>query len=111
MNMPPEVEKIKILFFIGSLRAGGKERRLIELLTYLKTKGDYELLVVVTSDLIHYPNFKELGIRYQVLPKIWQRNDPTVVYQFYKCFKLFEPHLIHSWGQMQSFYTLPSVAL
>lgn len=110
-DMKVSHNKIRVLFFIGSLRAGGKERRLIELLTYLKAQGEYELLVVVTSDLIHYPGFTELGIGYHVLPKMWQRNDPSVVYQFYKCCKQFDPHLIHSWGQMQSFYTLPTVAL
>ncbi|MBF8964682.1 glycosyltransferase [Pontibacter sp. FD36] len=103
--------KIRIVFFIGSLRTGGKERRLLELLTYLKSKGCYEMLVLLTSDLIHYPKFQTLDIPYQILPKVWRRKDPTVVYQFYKYCKKFNPDLIHSWGQMQSFYTLPTVAL
>ena len=37
----------RILYFIGSLEAGGKERRLIELLTYLKQKEGFDLMVVV----------------------------------------------------------------
>lgn len=103
--------KTRIVFFIGSLDAGGKERRLVELLTYLSSKGCYEMLVLLTSNVIHFQNFIALGIPYQVLPKAWQRNDPTVIYQFYKYCKMFKPDLIHTWGQMQSFYALPTVAL
>ncbi|WP_202800206.1 glycosyltransferase [Pontibacter sp. BAB1700] len=103
--------KIRVLFFIGSLRAGGKERRLIELLTYLQGKGCYDMLVLLTSAEIHYESFNALRISYLVLPKMWKRNDPTVIYQFYKYCKTFKPDLVHSWGQMQSFYTLPTIAL
>ena len=35
---------MKILYFIGTLRSGGKERRLIELMSGLKLKTDYEIL-------------------------------------------------------------------
>jgi glycosyltransferase involved in cell wall biosynthesis len=107
MSFP--TSKIRILFFIGSLRSGGKERRLIELLTYLKSKGQFEFLVVVTKDEVHYPAFHQLEIPYQVIKKKWQNNDPTVFYQFYKICKEFGPDLIHSWGRMQSLYTLPAV--
>lgn len=103
--------KMRLLFFIGSLRAGGKERRLVELLTYLQEKGCYDILILLTSNYIHYESFHSLGINCQVLPKMWKRNDPTVVYQFYKYCKAFKPDLVHSWGQMQSFYTLPTIAL
>src|SRR5690606_37554407 len=109
MNMPPEVEKIKILFFIGTLRAGGKERRLVELLTYLKNKGLYEMEIIFTSCEIHYPDFFLLGIPYEVIKKVFQKNDPTVVYSFYKLCKKKNPDIIHSWGRVQSFYTLPAV--
>lgn len=109
MNMPPEVEKIKILFFIGTLRAGGKERRLIELLTYLKSKGLYEMEIVFTSYEIHYPDFFSLGIPFEVIKKEFSKNDPTVIYKFYNICKRKKPHIIHSWGKVQSFYTLPTI--
>lgn len=101
--------KVRILFFIGSLRSGGKERRMIELLTYLNGKGKYELLVVVTHDEIHYQNFFELDIPYVVLKKKLRQNDPTLPLQFYRVCSRFQPHIIHAWGRMQSFYTLPAV--
>jgi glycosyltransferase involved in cell wall biosynthesis len=104
------ITKTRILIFIGSLRSGGKERRLIELLTYFKKKTDFEFSVVLTKDEIHYQNFYTLGIPYQVIKKIRKKKDPTVFYQFYRVCKQFRPHLIHTWGRMQSFYTLPAVA-
>jgi glycosyltransferase involved in cell wall biosynthesis len=99
----------RILFFIGSLKGGGKERRLIELLTYLKERGCYELMVVVTDAEVHYPAFNKLNIPCQVITKKWKKNYPSVFFNFYKICRQFKPHLIHTWGRMQSFYALPAV--
>jgi glycosyltransferase involved in cell wall biosynthesis len=101
--------KTRILYFIGSLSSGGKERRLIELLTYLKSKGDFEMMLVLTKDEIHYPAFHQLGIPYQVIKKSWKRNDLTIFYKFHKICQQFQPDFIHSWGRIQSLYSLPAV--
>lgn len=101
--------KKRILFFIGSFMGGGKERRLVELLSYLTARDCYELLVVVTDPVVDYPAFYQLNITCRIIKKRWQKNDPTVVYQFYKICRQFKPHLIHTWGRMQSFYALPAV--
>ena len=53
---------MKILFFIETLAAGGKERRLVELLSYLKTNTEFELLLVIRRDEIEYPTFYNLSI-------------------------------------------------
>ncbi|WP_242696179.1 glycosyltransferase family 4 protein [Longitalea luteola] len=102
-------QKTRIIFFIGSLKGGGKERRLIELLTYLNQKHSYELMVVVTGTEIDYSAFYKLNIHYEVIKKRWKKNDPTVFAKFYKICQQFKPHLIHTWGRMQSFYALPAV--
>lgn len=102
-------QKIRILFFIGSLKAGGKERRLVELLTYLAGNGRYELMVVVTDPIVDYPAFYDLNITCVVIPKKWKKYDLTVFYKFYKICKQFRPRLIHTWGRIQSFYALPAV--
>lgn len=110
-ELPPAelVSKPRILIFIGSLRSGGKERRLIELLTYFRTKHLFEFLVVLTRNEIHYKDFFKLDIPHKVIYKKWKRNDLTIFYQFYQICKQYRPHLIHTWGQMQSFYALPAV--
>ncbi|MCS3802210.1 glycosyltransferase [Niastella sp. OAS944] len=99
----------RILFFIGSFKGGGKERRLLELLTYLTGKDNYEIMVVVTDPIIDFPAFHELKVLYKVIPKKWKRNDITVFYKFYRICRQFKPHLIHTWGRIQSFYALPAV--
>jgi glycosyltransferase involved in cell wall biosynthesis len=102
-------QKKRILFFIGSLKGGGKERRLIELLTYLTGRGGYELMVVVTEPVVHYAAFHELNIIYQVISKNRNSGDLTVFFKFYTICRQFKPHFIHTWGRMQSFYALPAV--
>lgn len=98
----------RIIVFIGSLRSGGKERRLIELLTYLKKECSYKIMVVVTRDEVHYPQFDSLNINYHVINGAG-KNKLRIWYDFYKVCKQFKPHLIHSWGRMQSLYSLPSI--
>jgi glycosyltransferase involved in cell wall biosynthesis len=102
-------QKTRILFFIGSFKGGGKERRLVELLSYLSGTNRYELMVVVTDPIVDYSSLYKLDLTYQVISKKWKRNDPTVLYRFYKICRQFKPHLIHTWGRMQSFYALPAV--
>lgn len=101
--------KKRVLIFIGSLRSGGKERRLVELLTFFKSRKDYEFLVVLTKNEIHYKKFYELSIPYIVINKMPQKTDWKIFYHIYKICKEFRPHIIHSWGRMQTFYSLPSV--
>lgn len=100
---------IRILFFIGSLCSGGKERRLVELLSYLKSKEAYDLLLVMTRDEIHYPEFHKLDIPKIVIHKRFKKNDISVFIKLYSICNSYKPHLIHTWGRIQTFYTLPTV--
>lgn len=102
---------MKILFFIESFRSGGKERRLVELLSYLKEKSEYELRVVLTRKDIHYTKFIDLGIQYVVLERKWLKKDPLLFFKFYKICKTFQPDIVHTWGNMVSFYSLPAILL
>lgn len=104
-------KQIRILFFTGALRIGGKERRLIELLSHLKYKHQgevYELLLVINYDYIHYPAFEKLGIPCKVLGKRPNHKDPKLFFQFYRICKEFRPDIIHAWGAMQAFYAIPA---
>ncbi|MHA4843652.1 glycosyltransferase family 4 protein [Flavitalea antarctica] len=109
--MPFYIEKPRILIFIGSLRAGGKERRLIELLSYLKARNSFRILVVMTKNEIHYSEFYNLNIEYRIIRKKWRKNAITVFIQFYKICKEFNPDIIHTWGRMQSLYAVPAVIM
>jgi glycosyltransferase involved in cell wall biosynthesis len=98
---------MKILFFIGSLRSGGKERRLIELLTWLKQQSSYELYVVLTYDSIDYPAFHELGIPYRAFFKKLDYRWPSIYWKLDRLCKEFKPDIIHTWGYMRTFNMLP----
>ncbi len=97
---------MKILFFIGSLSAGGKERRMIELLRYLKTHTDFSLLVVVRQDQVEYPLFNKLEIPYIKLTEKYRKGDKTLHFKFLKICKIYKPDIIHTWGSMSAFVSI-----
>ena len=102
---------MKILFFIGTLCAGGKERRLIELLTYLKKKNDYSLFLVLRRDQIEYPGFYDLNIPYKILTNNYKKGDITLHFRFYKICKDYKPDILHTWGSMPAFVSLLPIIL
>ena len=97
---------IKILHFIEDLRAGGKERQLVEILkgfsNYKKISCDSALM----SNNIHYDEVNKLGINIHLLiRKI--KKDPLIFIKLYNLCKEFKPDIIHSWGSMPSVYAVP----
>lgn len=102
---------MKILFFIGKLCTGGKERRLIELLFYLKKKPNYNLMVVLRRDHIEYPAFYELRIPYKTLTDNYKKGDKTLQFRFYKICKEYKPDIVHTWGSMPAFVSLLAIIL
>ncbi|MES2678874.1 MAG: glycosyltransferase family 4 protein [Bacteroidota bacterium] len=102
---------MKILFFIESLRSGGKERRLVELLSYLAKKPGYECHVVLMFKNVDYPKFLDLKIPYTVIERKYFKKDPALFFKFYKVCRKFGPDLIHTWGSMVSFYAIPTKLL
>jgi glycosyltransferase involved in cell wall biosynthesis len=100
---------MKILFFIGALELGGKERRLIELLSYLKKNTDYSLMLVARRDQIDYPAFYELNIPYKILTHNYKKGDKTLHFRFYRICKEYKPNIVHTWGYMPAFVSLLAI--
>ena len=71
---------MKIVFFIENLWTGGTQRRLLELIRYLKQHTDYEIALVITEDEIHFENVYELGITIKVIKRKGIKYDPTPFY-------------------------------
>lgn len=99
---------MKLLFFIESLCSGGKERRLVELLIYLKQNTNYKLSLVLTEEAIHYAYVKDLQIPIHVIKRKYIKYDPFLFFRFYKIAKAFEPDVIHTWGVMTTWYAIPT---
>lgn len=99
---------MKILFFIDTLTNGGKERRLLELIQYLKQHTSYEIALVLTEDLIYYEYVYELGIPIKIIKRKGIKYDPRLFVKFYRVCSSFKPDIIHSWGKMTTFYAIPT---
>ncbi len=99
---------MKVLFFIESLRAGGKERRIVELLKGLKRYPDIEIGLVLTRKEIHYQEVLSLGIPIHFVERKFFKKDPLLFFKFYKVAKKFSPDIIHVWGHMVAVYGVPA---
>jgi len=83
---------MKILFFTDTLNAGGKERRLTELMKALISRKDIEFELVVMSREIHYKEVLDLGINiHYIIRKT--KNDISVFKRFYNSAGVSDPIL------------------
>lgn len=98
---------MKTLFFIESLRSGGKERRLLELIHYLKFKRDYEIAIVLTENLINYQYIHDWNVPIYIIERKGMKKDPRIFCKFFKISKKLKPDVIHTWGIMHTFYAIP----
>jgi len=103
--------KMKILFFTETLFFGGKERRLLELIYFLKKTTKHEIVLALTEDQIHYKYVYELDIPIVIIKRKWTKYDPIPFIRFYKFCREFKPDIIHSWGRLTTFYSIPSKIL
>jgi glycosyltransferase involved in cell wall biosynthesis len=100
--------RLKILHLIDTLRSGGKERQLVEVLKFFsQQKKIFSALVVMSND-IHYDYLEKINVKiYKILRK--RKNDVSVFLRFYKVFRDWEPDIVHSWSSMCSVYAVPGV--
>jgi glycosyltransferase involved in cell wall biosynthesis len=101
---------VKVLFFIDSMIAGGKERRLTELMKSFKTKPGVEFELVVMNKDIHYKEVFDLGIKIHYLIRK-TKKDLSVFKQFYTICKQSKPDLVHCWDSMTAVYSIPACKL
>ena len=99
---------MRIIFFIECLWTGGTQRRLLELISYLKQYTKYEIALVLTEDGIHFEEIYELGITIKVIKRRGFKYDPTLFFRFYSYCRLFKPDIIHTWGILTTFYAIPA---
>ncbi|MGQ1890975.1 glycosyltransferase family 4 protein [Thermophagus sp. OGC60D27] len=102
---------MRILMIIESLRDGGKQRRLVELLRVLSKQGEYQVLVLLLKNEVHYeeiygfPNVELVYLKRQF------RADPRVAWSFFRRAGQFNPDLVHSWGGLPAIVGLPYILL
>jgi glycosyltransferase involved in cell wall biosynthesis len=97
---------MKITMVVDSLRSGGKERQLLELLKGLGKKNDIACQLIILSPDIDYSYVYELNTRIDIIQRS-MKKDPSVLLNLYKLFKDFKPDVIHTWELMSYFYSIP----
>ncbi len=97
---------MKILFFINSLSAGGKERRLTELLKGLKGNSTINFELVVMSEEIHYKELIEQETKIHKLIRN-KKKDIVIFKKIWRICKIYQPDIIHCWDSMTAFYLSP----
>ncbi|CAN5805119.1 glycosyltransferase [soil metagenome] len=98
---------MRILFFIDSLTAGGKERRLTQLMRSLQNEKDIQFELVVMSNSVHYKEIFDWNIKVHYLIRK-TKKDRSVFRKFYHICKTFKPDIIHCWDSMTVVYALPA---
>lgn len=94
---------MKILFFVSGLGAGGKERRLTELMKELKYHPEIEFELVIMSRDIHYKEVLDLNIKIHYLLRK-TKKDFSIIYKFYRLCKETKPDIVHCWDSMTAIY-------
>ena len=97
---------MKILFFINTLSAGGKERRLTELMKGLKGQDAINFELVVMSEDIHYKELYDLDIIIHKLVRD-KKKDVAIFKKIWRICKIYRPDIIHCWDSMTAFYLSP----
>jgi glycosyltransferase involved in cell wall biosynthesis len=98
---------LKILFFIDSLRAGGKERRCTELLKSLNNIPSVEFEVVLMNSDVHYKDVFGLNTKVHYLIRK-TKKDLSVFSRFYKICKTYKPDIVHCWEGMTATIAAPT---
>lgn len=98
---------MKILFFIDGLVAGGKERRLIELMKGLKKVPDIDFELVIMNEDIHYKEVFDMGVKIHSIIRKTKKDLPAFRI-FYRICKDYKPDIVHCWDSMTAIYSIPA---
>ena len=95
---------MKVVHIIETLKSGGKERQLLELVRGMVLAG-HDPHVIVQSDAIEY-DVADIAARIHPMPRR-SRWDIGLVGRMRRLVADLAPDVIHSWGAMCSVYAVP----
>jgi glycosyltransferase involved in cell wall biosynthesis len=102
---------LRILHLVDSLRVGGKERQIVELLKGLCRFSFVESIVVTMgAEQFYVADIEDLGVPlYYLLRKV--RWDPTIFPRLWHIIRQFCPDIIHTNSEMAMSYAWPLARL
>lgn len=86
---------MNILFVAGSLKAGGKERRMGELIRSLKMSGKHRIYLALFEDVFDYEYVKEYIDGKYIINRNCSKY--TTLKGLYNYFKKVKPEIVHVW--------------
>jgi len=89
---------------MDSMKFGGKERRMAELLKVLPERNIHAELVLFKTPPPKIPY--GINVKIQIINR-WVKKDPFIFFRLFAICKKFRPDIIHSWGSMPSVYAFP----
>lgn len=95
---------MKILYIIESLRSGGKERRLVELIKGLYKTNEIELVLLKPD--VHYIEIDLFNIKLHNFARDF-RKDYKVFVKFNNILKTFKPEIVHCWDNIAALHYGP----
>lgn len=101
---------MKILYIIETLRFGGKERRLLELVKYIRKNTSKEIIVLILDNYIEFDYIARLNVKIVALDR--QRDGYLkTFFNVFRQIKIIQPNILHSWGNVATFLVLPAKLL
>ena len=100
------MKQIKILHFIPSLRSGGMERQLLELIYGFRSKPEFRFQIILISPKIEY----NIPFKSETPITVLERKtkyDFRLFLKLFDCCLKIRPDIIHSWESMCSVFALP----
>ena len=67
------------------------------------------MLLVLTEDEVHYKYVFDLNVKIRIIKRKRFKKDPSLFFKFYRLCNEFNPDIIHTWGSMLAFYSLPAI--
>lgn len=97
---------MKILYFIDSLKTGGKERQLVELIKVIHNNHNIDCELITMNNKIEYEEILLKNIKIHFLVRK-RKKDLSIFFKLYKILRRFKPDIVHTWDGMTSFYLNP----
>ena len=101
---------MRITFFIDTLRVGGKERQLVELIKGLSGLKGIVCEVILTDRDVFYTDLFDIDVKVHFIKSRFPK-DPMVIKALYDICSLSRPDIIHAWGYPMVLYAWPVARL
>lgn len=101
---------LRVLYLVDSMRVGGKERQICELLKSLNGGSVEAMVVTMGAEQFYVADIQKLGVPLiYLLRRV--RWDPTILARLWSILRNFRPHVIHTNSEMAMTYAWPLARL